>query len=198
MKYYVILLLIIIGLSVYSVKTIQNKNKEISALSLNNKAYIAELDDTKQNNRQYKFTIDQLSYFNDSINRKIIEVTKELNIKNNKLKELIYVEQELKTTDTIITVDTIFVPNINIDTLIGDYWYNIRLQMNYPNNIIITPTFNSELYIITNTNKETINPPKKLFFLRWFQKKHTIVEINIVDSNKYNTIKKQRFIEIIK
>ena len=45
--------------------------------------------------------------------------------------------------------------------------------------------------------KETINPPKKCWLLRLFQKKHTILEVNVIEKNPYSENKQQRFIEII-
>ena len=94
--------------------------------------------------------------------------------------------------------DTIFRETVDIDTLIGDRWYNLNLQLKYPNKIIAKPTFNSEKYIIFNSKKETINPPKKFFLLRWFQKKYTVLNITLKENNPYAEVEKQKFVEIIK
>ena len=51
---------------------------------------------------------------------------------------------------------------------------------------------------MVNKKKETINPPKKFFLFRWFQRKHTILEVNMVEKNPYIENKNNRFIEIIK
>ena len=94
--------------------------------------------------------------------------------------------------------DTIFVKSLKLDTIVGDRWYTMKLGLEYPNKIIVNPSFISEKYIITNSKKETIEPPKKYWIQRIFQKKHTVLTIDIVDKNPYMTTKKQRFIEIIK
>ena len=49
-----------------------------------------------------------------------------------------------------------------------------------------------------NYKKETVNPPKKCFILRGFQKKHKVVEVVVVEKNTYIKNKQQRFIEIVK
>ena len=52
--------------------------------------------------------------------------------------------------------------------------------------------------VLVNYKKETIDPPKKCAIARWFQKKHKIVEVNIVEKSPYIENKQQKFIEIIK
>ena len=56
----------------------------------------------------------------------------------------------------------------------------------------------SERYVIVDYKKETINPPKKCAIVRWFQKKHKIIEVEVVEKNPYIENKQQRFIEIVK
>lgn len=51
---------------------------------------------------------------------------------------------------------------------------------------------------MTYSKKETIDPPKKFFLCRWFQKKQTILEVKIVEKSPYIEQKESRFIEIIK
>ena len=85
-----------------------------------------------------------------------------------------------------------------MDTTIKDEWYQLNLGLRYPNTIITNPSFISEKYIVLNYKKETINPPKKCAIARWFQKKHKVVEVNIIEKNPYIENKQQKFIEIIK
>ena len=110
-----------------------------------------------------------------------------------------YLLSEAQKIDTIIFKDTIFTnPLINIDTLLINDWYQMDLKLKYPNVIITEPKFISEKYIIVNYKKETIDPPKKCAIARWFQKKHKVVEVNIVEKSPYIKNKQQKFIEIIK
>lgn len=172
-------------------------NKELEESYINIKAYNTELSDLKDSNIQFEFTIDQLNYLNDSIIREMRKVQKELKIKDKELRSLQYILSTAHRTDTIVTVDTIFKDSsINIDTIIGDQWYTNRLLLKYPNTIIVSPKFRSEKYINLFERKETIKPPKKIFFLRWFQKKHKVTYVDIYEKNPYIDEERQRFIEI--
>ena len=186
-----------------STYTLYNRNQdlkeEISISMTNQKAFIAENSSLKEENRVFKFTVEQLNYYNDSILQKMNEVRNELKIKDNNLKQMQYLLSEATKKDTIVFRDTLFrEPSLNIDTLIGDKWYNIRLGLKYPNLITTNPTFISEKYIIVNKKKETINPPKKFFISRWFQRKHWVMEVNVVEKNPYIKESNNRFIEFYK
>ena len=85
-----------------------------------------------------------------------------------------------------------------VDTLIGDSWYNAKVSLKYPSTVVIQPTFKSEKNIIVSTKKETVNPPKKLWILRLFQKKHTVLKIDVIEKNPYVSNEESRYVEIIK
>jgi hypothetical protein len=171
---------------------------ELSISKSNEKAFIAENNGLKEENIAFKFTIDQLNYFNDSLTTKMNDVRKELKIKDKDLKQMQYLLSQAQKTDTIRFRDTLFIDKtLQLDTLIGDEWYNIRLGLQYPNLITTTPTFKSETYIVTSSKKETINPPKKCAIARWFQKKHKVIRVEVIEENPYIENKQQRFIEII-
>lgn len=176
----------------------QSLKEELSISVSNEKAFIAENSSLKEENRTFKFTVEQLNYYNDSILQKMNEVRKELKIKDKDLKQMQYLLSEATKKDTIIFRDTLFrEPTLDIDTLVGDKWYNIRLGLKYPNLITANPTFISEKYIIVNKKKETINPPKKFFLFRWFQRKHWVMEVNIKEKNPYIKEVNNKFVEII-
>lgn len=192
-------LILTLGVTTYvQYEKVSSLKTELSISKSNEKAFIAENNGLKEENIAFKFTIDQLNYFNDSLTTKMNDVRKELKIKDKDLKQMQYLLSQAQKTDTIRFRDTIFIDKtVKIDTLIGDEWYNIRLGLQYPNLITTTPTFKSETYIVTSSKKETINPPKKCAIARWFQKKHRVVEVEIVEKNPYIENKQQRFIEII-
>ena len=196
----VLILIIIASISIYTLYRNNKKLKnELSTAVLNEKAFIAENDNLKNQNIAFQFTIEQLEYFNDFLLTKINDVRKELKIKDKDIKQMQYLLSEAQKIDTIIFKDTIFTnPSINIDTLLINDWYQMDLKLKYPNVIITEPKFISEKYIIVNYKKETIDPPKKCAIARWFQKKHKVVEVNIVEKSPYIENKQQKFIEIIK
>ena len=191
--------ILILGVTTYvQYEKVSSLKTELSIFKSNEKAFIAENNVLKEENIAFKFTIDQLNYFNDSLTTKMNDVRKELKIKDKDLKQMQYLLSQAQKTDTIIFRDTLFIDKtLQLDTLIGDEWYNIRLGLQYPNLITTTPTFKSETYIVTSSKKETMNPPKKCAIARWFQKKHRVVEVEIVEKNPYIENKQQRFIEII-
>lgn len=193
----------IILILILSVTYLYHRNNvlssELSVSRANEKAFIAENSSLKKENRIFRFTVEQLNYHNDSILEKMNKVRRELEIKDKNLKQMQYLLAEAQKRDTITFRDTLFrEPKLSIDTLLGDDWYQIKLGLRYPSTIITEPKFVSEKYIIMDYKKETISPPKKFFIARWFQKKHKVVEVEVVEKNPYIENKQQRFIEIVK
>lgn len=196
----IVILVSLLAISTYTLYTNNQKLKEEISISMSNqKAFIAENSSLKEENRVFKFTIEQLNHYNDSILQKMNEVRKELKIKDKDLKQMQYLLSEAQKKDTVIFRDTLFrEPTLKIDTLLGDRWYQMKLGLRYPSTIITEPKFVSEKYVIVDYKKETINPPKKCAIARWFQKKHKVVEVNVVEKNPYIENKKSKFIEVIK
>lgn len=202
-KYIIAFIVLIIVFLSFSVRYLQVKNdllkEENSVLTNNQKAYVQENSILKKDAILFKFTIEQLNYYNDSILIEMKKVQKDLKIKDDQLKALYYVNSQASKKDTVVFRDTLFRdPYLRIDTIIGDMWYSQNLSLRYPDTIITNPKFISDKYIILNTDKQTVDPPKKFFIARWFQKKQTIIEVNIVEKNPYIKTKEQKFIEIIK
>lgn len=202
-KYIIIITIIIIIILSIIINILYSKNKKLNtdlSNSVNNeKAYVQENAVLQDKNRVFLLTIEQLEYYNDSILIKLNDMKEQLNIKDKNLKHMQYLLSEATKKDTVIFRDTIFKDNsINVDTILGDKWYQLQLGLKFPNTITVNPVFISEKYIITSYRKETIKPPKKCAFLRWFQKKHKILEVEVVDKNPYIHNKQQKFIEIIK
>ena len=196
----IVILVSLLAISTYTLYTNNQKLKEEISISMSNqKAFIAENSSLKEENRVFKFTIEQLNHYNDSILQKMNEVRKELKIKDKNLKQMQYLLSEAQKKDTIVFRDTLFrEPTLKIDTLLGDRWYQMKLGLRYPSTIITEPKFVSEKYVIVDYKKETINPPKECAIARWFQKKHKVVEVEVVEKNPYIENKQQRFIEIVK
>ena len=164
----------------------------------NVEAYQAANSGLEGNIRQYQMTMNDLRASRDSLDRKLIEVVESLKIKDKKIEYLQYQAKTIHKTDTIQIADTIFVPEAHIDTLIGDKWYNLRLKLDYPSTIVASPAFNSEQYVVINTKREYVKKPSKLFFIRWFQRRHTVVEVNVEEKSPYITNKENKFIKIVK
>lgn len=203
MRKYIIIAIgvLILGLST-STMLLYNNNKslqkEVDISQQNYKAYVAQNSTLQQQNRVFQLTVDQMKYYNDSITDKMLSVVKQLKIKEDKIKSLQYYKDNFNKADTIVVPDTIFVKDVSIDTLLGDQYYSLNLKLQYPNKIQTNVSFTNEKYITVSGKKETINPPKKFFLFRWFQKKHTVLTIDVFDTNPYINNKSKRFIETIK
>lgn len=194
----VLFIVSLLGIGIYIWNERQDLKKEVCTLRNNQKAFIAENSSLKNESRAFKFTIEQLNYYNDSILQKMNDVRKELKIKDKNIKQLQYLLSVSTKKDTVLFTDTVFRDkSLALDTIIGDKWYNIRLGLKYPNLIYTEPTFTSEKYIIVNKKKETVNPPKKFFLFRWFQKKHWVMEVHIKEKNPYIKETNNKFVEII-
>lgn len=197
-KYVIIFILLLITTTGYLFIENKKLNKKYEASVENIKAYDNILSTTDNENRMLKLTVEQLNYFTDSILKKMNEVRKKLKVKDDNLIQMQYLLFEAQKKDTIIFKDTLFKEStLDIDTVIGDKWYNIKLGLKYPNVITTNPTFISEKYIVVSKKKETVNSPKKFFLFRWFQKKHWVMEVNIKEKNPYIKEINNRFIEII-
>lgn len=164
----------------------------------NIKAYDSQLSGLNNSNKVFKLTIDQLNYFKDSILIKMNEVRKELNIKDSKIKQMQYKLSHIEKPDSVILKDTVFVNSFKLDTIIGDEWANNHIIMSYPNKIKITPRFKLESFLFVDAKRETIKPPKKFFLFRWFQKRHTVLNVTVKENNPYVETDEQKFVEIIK
>ena len=196
-------IVIFIIILVPTILYIQNQKlkEELSYTTINMSAYDVENSHLKDRILVYQFSVDQLNYLKDSLLVEMNNVRKELNIKDDNIRRLEYIASTASRTDTIYIreTDTIFrEPNFHIDTLKEDECYSLHLEMSYPNKVTVTPSFKSEKYIITHSRRETIKPPKKCAIGRWFQKKHNVLEVEIVENNPYIVNDKQKFVEIIK
>ena len=64
----IVILVSLLSISVYTLYTNNQKLKEKISISVSNeKAFIAENSSLKNENRVFKFTVEQLNYYNDSL-----------------------------------------------------------------------------------------------------------------------------------
>lgn len=203
-KYIGLIMLTAIVVEAFFLKQAVNKAKQMEdnwkAAQANVKAYDELLSDSKQKNVAFQLTTDQLTNAKDSVIRELEETRKQLKIKEKNVKAEQYIASSFSRIDTIkLAGDTIFKDReLAVDTLIGDSWYNAKVSLKYPSTVVIQPTFKSEKNIIVSTKKETVNPPKKLWILRLFQKKHTVLKIDAIEKNPYVSNEESRYVEIIK
>ena len=173
-------------------------NYEISNAITNIKAYELENSALRDDTIEFKYTIEQLNYSKDSLNQRINKLRKDLKIKDKDIQKLQYMLSENQKKDSIVFVhDTLFRENIKVDTTLSDNWSKLHLQLEYPNTVLAEYSFKNESLVTTYIKRETVNPPHKCAFIRWFQKKHKVIHVEINEQNPYCEIKEQRFINII-
>lgn len=188
--------LLLEGYRVYSdlqkYKGLYNKERQ------NVEAYEQLNSSLNEDIKEFQLTVDDLRASKDSINQRLVNQVEKMKIKDKTIQSLQYTTSIANKTDTIILSDTIFKEPVAIDTLVGDKWYNMKLKLKYPSTIITEPTFKSEKYVVIHTKKEYDKKPSKIFFIRWFQKKHTTVVVEMEEKNPYIENGENRFIQIVK
>ena len=103
----VLFIVSLLGIGIYIWNERQDLKKEVCTLRNNQKAFIAENSSLKDESRAFKFTIEQLNYYNDSILQKMNNVRKKLKIKNfNNTKVFTVVNANCSQFDTYLEVKT--------------------------------------------------------------------------------------------
>ena len=195
-----LLIIALIILLVLTLKSKSNTEKKWKEAMENVKAYSDQYSNSEDRNKAFKLTIDQLKYSNDSIFKELDEARKNLKIKDSKLQNLQYVSSSFVKTDTIkLPGDTIFKDSqVNMDTLLFDEWYSIKIGLHYPSTIAVKPEFKSVKNIVVSAKKETVNPPKRFFLFRWFQKKQVVLNVDVIEKNPYMQKQNCRYVEIVR
>lgn len=188
---------LLISLSILYTKftTLQN---DYSIAVGNEKALLHSNSNLQHNIGVLQLTVDQLSYFNDSVLVKLDSVRNALKVKDKDLQYLQYMYSSMERKDSIVFIkDTIFVRDLHIDTTLTSKWYNLNLKLDYPNSVVVAPEVTSEQYVIIHSNREPIKPPKKCKIGQWFQKKHTVLNVEIMEENPYIKQKNNKFVKIL-
>ena len=173
--------------------------KDYSIAVGNEKVLLQNNQELRDKTGVLRLSVDQLSYFNDSVLVKLDSVRRALKVKDKELKALQYIHSTIEKKDSIVFVrDTIFRDNtVHIDTTLMSKWYSLNLKLDYPNSVVVTPKIVSEQYVIIHANKETINPPKKCRFAQLFQKKHKVIRVEVKEENPYIEHKNNKFVKIL-
>lgn len=191
--------MVLVGMLAISMKTRDAMEEKWKTAEANVKAYDNLLGASEDENVAYQLTVDQLNYAKDTLLVKLNEARKQAKVKDKNLKSVQYIRSTFVKVDTLVLNDTVFKDRfVSVDTLVGDDWYKADVKLEYPSTIIIKPEFRSEKSIIVSTKKETVNPPKKFWLLRLLQKKHKVLQVNVVENNPYTVDRESRYVEIIK
>lgn len=165
----------------------------------NVKAYGKLLSGSEGRNGVFRLTVEQLKHSRDSVFKALDSTRKELGIRDSRLKGMQHISSSFSRTDTILLKDTVFMDSMaDVDTLIHDGWYSVEVGMKYPSTVTVRPEFKSEKHIIVSASRETVNPPKRFFLFRWLQRKHTVLNVDVVEKNPYVQNQRSRFVETVR
>ena len=196
--YVVIGLIITLGTTcIIQHKVNQSLKEEHAVATANIKAL---LDDRDNEIIELQLSMDVLQHTSDSTIQNLLEQKEKLNIKNKELQTMISMASQFHVHDTIpIPIhDTIFCePDFAFDTCVSDEWRTTCVEMRYPNEVCVDATMRSQKDVFVTATRETIDPPSKCFFIRWFQKKHTVTRITINEENPYIENQENVYIRVI-
>lgn len=202
-----IIIAALVGAVTYLHYSLKDYKAKYELASKNNIAYETDLKNEKGKSAMYFLSLQDLKNTNDSLLRVSQEVQKKKNIKPKNTDYIGYSTSDIGKTDTIdfnkrdkdtIRVDSIIRAEVDIDTLVSDEWYSLRIHIQSPNRLVIAPRFKSERHIIIYTKKEYKNKRPKIFFIRWFQKKVNVAYITLEEKNPYIDVKQQKLVKVIK
>lgn len=173
-----------------------NLRKDIGVYDNNFKALTLERDSIKKEAIAYKFSVEQLEYLNDSIIDNLNDMRVKLNIKENQLLQMQNIKTEVTIRDSVFFKDTVFKTSfVKIDTVISDNWHSLAISLN-KNKLNIETKYKSDLCVFAKNSREILGTPKKCAVGRWFQKKHNVIRVEVIDRNPYSIIKEQKFVII--
>ena len=195
----IILGVLLIGLIIYFVADYNNTKERCETLEHNQKALMEQYNDVEADNYELMFTIEEYQYYQDSLLERLRETQDELDIKDDEILYLQSINSGFMRIDTVLVceMDTIFIEGVSIDTTFGDKYINNRLQLDYPNRIELTTKVYSEKDVFITQERETINPPKKCWVGRLFQKKHDVIKVHLKEHNPWVINNEEMFIKII-
>lgn len=198
-KYLVLVIVLLVCALAVSIYDSRQMEKKYDVVMANMKSYDGLLETSRNRNHALQLTIDQLNTFKDSVLQEMVKVKDSLKVKDKDLKSLHYLSSKGTRVDTLVFVDTLFRDRgLNLDTLVGNAWFETRLRLRYPNFMELTPFFISKKYIVVSMRKETIKPRKKYWIQRMFQKKHKVLQVDVVEENPYIENGDSKYIEVIK
>lgn len=189
---------ILAGLVVYLWGTKSNYRDLYNTAASNNKAYQEQIEGLNESNKAFQFTIDQLEQLNDASVKSLDSMRKELKIKDRKIlqmqktKEYVYIHDSIKVIDTFVKE-----PDFVFDTCLQDRWHKNCIYIAYPNEIGMSTEVYLEQDCFLYKKRETVNPPKKTWLGRLFQKKHDVYQVVLYEHNPYSTIKENKFIKVL-
>lgn len=197
--YVVIGLVLVLGITCFvQFKSNQKLKAKYEISTANEKSLLNRIEKNGEEIIEYQATLDVLQHTKDSVIQNLLTQQKNLNIKNKALQAMVSMASQFHIHDTVPIHDTIFKdPDFVMDTCISDKWRTTCLEMKYPNQVCVDASMKSQKDVYVTAKRETIDPPSKCFFIRWFQKKHTVTRVTIHEENPYIESQENVYIRVL-
>lgn len=171
---------------------VANERDQYASLS---KSYSRVIMDSDNERTVFRMRISDLEVTGDSLICVLDSMRRQIGIRDKRLREMHHRVTYVERTDTIYLSDSIFISGL--DTTITDGWVSTHLKIDVPNKITHSVSVRNQTDLFVTTKRETVNPPRKFFLFRLFQKKHLVVTVVAKEGNPWCQTAESRHVEIV-
>lgn len=171
---------------------VANERDQYASLT---KSYSRVIMDSDNERTVFRMRISDLEVTGDSLICVLDSMRREIGIRDKRLREMHHRVTYVERTDTIYLSDSIFISRL--DTTITDGWVSTQLKIEVPNKITHSVSVRNQTDLFVTTKRETVNPPRKFFLFRLFQKKHLVVTVVAKEGNPWCRTAESRHVEIV-
>ena len=171
---------------------VANERDQYASLS---KSYSRVIMDSDNERTVFRMRISDLEVTGDSLICVLDSMRRQIGIRDKRLREMHHRVTYVERTDTIYLSDSIFISGL--DTTITDGWVSTQLKIEVPNKITHSVSVRNQTDLFVTTKRETVNPPRKFFLFRLFQKKHLVVTVVAKEGNPWCQTAESRHVEIV-
>ena len=171
---------------------VANERDQYASLT---KSYSRVIMDSDNERTVFRMRISDLEVTGDSLICVLDSMRRQIGIRDKRLREMHHRVTYVERTDTIYLSDSIFISGL--DTTITDGWVSTHLKIDVPNKITHSVSVRNQTDLFVTTKRETVNPPRKFFLFRLFQKKHLVVTVVAKEGNPWCQTAESRHVEIV-
>ena len=171
---------------------VANERDQYASLT---KSYSRVIMDNDNERTVFRMRISDLEVTGDSLICVLDSMRRQIGIRDKRLREMHHRVTYVERTDTIYLSDSIFISGL--DTTITDGWVSTHLKIEVPNKITHSVSVRNQTDLFVTTKRETVNPPRKFFLFRLFQKKHLVVTVVAKEGNPWCQTAESRHVEIV-
>lgn len=197
-KVLVVVTLLSVVFSMYLYRTNKQLNSKVSDQATNIKSmqygtisYKDQLGKYHSNSIQQDNSIAVLKEAKDSLSIEVLKLSKNYNIKLRNITAAGNIKTELRH-DTTIRFDRSIESRDTVYELSSPPFIKETIEIKDDSLKRYLDIYNKQ-NLVWYTKRETIDPPKHFFLLRWFQKKHNVTYVDIINDNPFIKTTSQQF-----